>query len=89
MDDASCFLVIRLGPKRSECEKNVTVVSTVTSCGVTNCAATLHGFNKQASSARLCQIREAPLVALRKIHKIYACSHVSVIRLVHFTIGSD
>ena len=47
MDDASYFLVIRLGPKTSECEKNVTVVSTVTSCDVTNCATTLHGFNKQ------------------------------------------
>ena len=30
MDDASFFLVIRPGPKTSECEKNVTVVSTVT-----------------------------------------------------------
>ena len=32
MDDASSFLVIRLGPKTSECEKNVIVISTVTSC---------------------------------------------------------
>ena len=47
MDDASYFLMIRLGPKTSECEKNVTVVSTVTGCDVTNCAATLHGLNKQ------------------------------------------
>ena len=45
MDDASYVLVIRLGPKTSECEKNVTVVSTVTGCDVTNCATTLHGFN--------------------------------------------
>ena len=52
MDDASYFLVIRLGPKTSECEKNVTVVSTVTGCDVTNCATTLHGFNKHASSRR-------------------------------------
>ena len=50
MDDASHFLVIRLGPKTSECEKNVTVVSTVTGCDVTNCATTFHGFNKQRSS---------------------------------------
>ena len=49
MDDASYFLVIRLGPKTSECEKNVTVVSTVTGCDVTNCATTSHGFNKQLS----------------------------------------
>ena len=46
MDDASYFLVIRLGPKTSECEKNVFVVSTATSCDVTNCATTIHGFNK-------------------------------------------
>ena len=52
MDDASYFLVIRLGPKTSKCEKNVTVVSTVTGCDVTNCATTLHGFNKHASSHR-------------------------------------
>ena len=39
--------MIRLGPKTSECEKNVTVRSTVTSCDVTNCATTSHGFNKQ------------------------------------------
>ena len=52
MDDASYFLVIQLGPKTSECEKNVTVVSTVTGCDVTNSATTLHGFNKHVSSRR-------------------------------------
>ena len=52
MDDASYFLVIRLEPKTSECEKNVTVVSTVTGCDLTNCATTIHGFNKHASSRR-------------------------------------
>ena len=52
MDDASYFLVIQLGPKTSVCEKNVTVVSTVTGCGVTNWATSLHGFNKHASSHR-------------------------------------
>ena len=38
--------------------------------------------------ARLCQIREASLVALRKFlsQKIYACSHVSIVRLVQSTI---
>ena len=46
MDDASYFLVIRLEPKTSECEKTVTVVCTGTGCDVTNCATTLHGFNK-------------------------------------------
>ena len=52
MDDASCFLVIRLGPKTSECEKTVIVVSTATGCDVTNCATTFHGFNKHTSSRR-------------------------------------
>ena len=43
-------------------------------------------FNKHASScARLCQIREASLVALRKISKIYACSHVLIVPLVQST----
>ena len=51
-DDASCFLVIRLGPKTSECGNNVIVKSTVRGCEVTNCATTLHGFNKHASSRR-------------------------------------
>ena len=50
MDDASCFLVIRLGPKTSQCEKNVSVNSFVTGWEVTNCAAILHGFNVHASS---------------------------------------
>ena len=36
--------------------------------------------------ARLCQIREASLVALRKFLQIYACSHVSIVRLVQPTI---
>ena len=37
--------MIRPGPKTSECEKNVTVVSTVTGSDVTT-RATIHGFNK-------------------------------------------
>ena len=53
---ASYFLVIRLGPKTSECEKNVTVVSPVTGCDVTNCATTSHGFNKKKSkTCKKCQ----------------------------------
>ena len=32
--------------------------------------------------------REASLVALRKIHKTYACSHVSIIGLVQSTMAS-
>ena len=87
MDDASYFLVIRLGPKTSECEKNVTVVSTVTGCDVTNCATTLHGFNKHASSRReaVSDSRGVPRCT-EKIHKIYACSHVSIVRLVQSII---
>ena len=49
------FTLSDLGPRRlsvTECEENVTVVSTVTGCDVTNCATTLHGFNKHASSRR-------------------------------------
>ena len=46
------FSAIRLGPKTSECEKNVSVKSTASGCGVTYCATTLQGFNKHASSRR-------------------------------------
>ena len=38
VDDASCFLAIRLGPKTSVYEKHVSVKSTVAGCDVTNCA---------------------------------------------------
>ena len=89
MDDASSFLVIRLGPKTSECHENVIVVSTVTVCDVTNCATTLHGFSKLASSRHeaVSDSRGVPRCTW-KIHKMNACSHVSIIRLVHFTIRS-
>ena len=77
LDDASYFLVIRLGPKTSECEKNVTVASTATGCDVTNCATTLHGFNKHASSRReaVSNSRCVPRCT-EKIPQIYACSLV-------------
>ena len=52
MDDSSCFLDIRLGPKTSVCEKHVSVKSTVPGCDVTYCATTLQGLNKHASSHR-------------------------------------
>ena len=62
--------MIRLGPKTSVYEMNVTVVSTVTGCDVT----TMKQYYKGSTStpprvARLCQIREASLVALRKFPK--------------------
>ena len=50
VDDASCFLDIRL--KTSVYEKHVSVKSTVADCDVTNCATTLQGINKHASSHR-------------------------------------
>ena len=87
VDDTCCFHDIRLRPKTSVYHMKVIVVSTASGCDVTNCATTLQGFNKHASSRReVCQIREASLVALRNFPKIYACSHVSIIRLVQSTI---
>ena len=38
--------------------------------------------------ARLCQIREASLLALKKFHNIYGCPHVPIVRLVPFTVRS-
>ena len=88
VDDTCCFHDIRLGPKTSVCEKNVTVVSTVTGCDVTCCAKTLQGFNKHASSRReaVSDSRGVPRCT-ENFSKIYACSHVSIIRLVQSTIA--
>ena len=87
MDDAGCCHVIRLGPKTSECEMNVLVKSAVTGCEVSNCATTLHGFNKHASSRReaVSGSRGVPRFTEKILHK-YACSVVSIVRFVHFTI---
>ena len=52
LDDTCCFHLIRLGPKTSVHGKHVSVKSPVTGCDVTNCATTLQGFNKHASSRR-------------------------------------
>ena len=52
VDDTCCSHVIQLGPKTSVHEKHASVKSTVTGCDVTNCATTLQGFNKHASSRR-------------------------------------
>ena len=87
IDDASYFLVIRLGPKTSVCEKNVTVMSTVSGCDVTTVQQHYTGSTSTSPRvARLCQICEASLAALRKFPKIYACSHVSIVRLVQSII---
>ena len=52
LDDESCFLCDPTWVKTSVYHVKVIVVSTVTSCDVTNCATTLQGFNKHASSRR-------------------------------------
>ena len=44
------FVTIRLGPKTSVREKHVSVKPKVAGCGVTYCATTLQGFNKQCWS---------------------------------------
>ena len=46
VDDASCFLTIRLGTKTSVYHVKVIVVSTASGCDVTYCA-TLQRINKQ------------------------------------------
>ena len=45
--NSTSFLVMRLGPKTSGCVMSVIVKSTVASCEVSECAATLHRFNEQ------------------------------------------
>ena len=87
MDDTCCFHDIRLGPKTSVYHVKVIVVSTASGCDVTNCATTLQGFNKHASSRReaVSDSRDIPRCT-EKIPKIYACSHVSIVRLVQSTI---
>ena len=68
-------------------EKYVTVMSTVSSCDVTTVQQHCTGSTSTPPRvARLCQIREASLVALRKISQIYACSYVSIVRLVQSII---
>ena len=76
-----------MGARRLCDEMNVTVVSTVSGCDVTTVQQQYTGSTSTPPRvARLCQIRETSLVALRKISKIYACSHVSIVRLVQSII---
>ena len=73
-----------LSSRRLCAEKYVTVMSTVPGCDVTTVQQHYTGSTSTPPRvARLCQIREASLVALRKNSQIYACSHVSTVRLVH------
>ena len=68
-------------------EKYVTVMSTVPGCDVTTVQQHYKGSTSTPPRvARLCQIREASLVALRILLQIYACSHVSIVRLVQSII---
>ena len=86
--DENCFLLgSDLSSRRLCGERNVTVMCTVTGCDVT--IVQQHNTGSTSTPprvARLCQIRESSLVALRKISKIYSCSHVSIVRLVQCTI---
>ena len=82
--------MIRLELKTSVYEMTVTVVSTVTGCDVTTVQQHYKGSTSTPPRvARLSQIREASLVALRKFPKIYACSHVSIVRLVIILVSTD
>ena len=59
-----------LGPRRLCAEKYVTVMSTVSGCDVTTVQQHYKGSTSTPPRvARVCQIREASLVALRKISK--------------------
>ena len=64
------FLRSDLGPRRLCAEKYVTVMSTAPGCDVTTVQQNYKGSTSTPPRvARLCQIREASLVALRKFHK--------------------
>ena len=76
-----------LSSRRQCAEKYVTVMSTVPGCDVTTVQQHYKGSTSTPPRvARLCQIREASLVALRKFSQNYACSHVSIVRLAQSII---
>ena len=87
VDDTCCFHDIRLGPKTAVYHMKVIVVSAASDCDVTNCATILQGFNKHASSRReaVSDSRGVPR-CIGRFPKFYACSHVSIVRLVQSTI---
>ena len=80
--------MIRLELKTSVHEMNVSVQSTVTGCDVTTVQQHYKGSTSTPPRvARLCQIREASLVALRKFPKnlrLLTCVDLST-RPVHHT----
>ena len=68
-----------LSSRRLCAEMYVTVMSTVPGCDVTTVQQHYTGSTSTPPRvARLCQIREASLVALRKFSKIYACSYPEI-----------
>ena len=76
-----------LTSRRLCAEKYITVMSTVPSCDATTMQQHYKGSTSTLPRvSRLRQIREASLVALRKNSQIYACSHVSIVRLVQSII---
>ena len=71
------FSSIRLELKTSVYEMNVTVMSTVPGCDVTTVQQHYKGSTSSPPRvARLCQIREASLVALRKFPKTSTLAHM-------------
>ena len=76
-----------LSSRRLCAEKYVTVMSAVKGCDVTTVQQHYKGSTSTPPRVgRLCQIREASLVALRKFTQNYTCSHVSIVRLVQSII---
>ena len=67
--------MMRLGPMTSGCVMCVIVKTTVASCEVSNCATTLHGFNKQFVSLAGCFFVSCFFVFFVSLH---LCFFVSV-----------
>ena len=84
--DENCFLN---DPTWAQdvCVQSSMSLSIVSGCDVTIVQQSYTGSTSTPPRvARLCQFRETSLVALRKFSKIYACSHVSIVRLVQSII---
>ena len=71
------FTIYDLDPKTSECEKHVSVKSTVTGCDVTHCATTLQGFNKHLFAHSVVLVSRAqgrtPFICTG-LHVIFECT---------------
>ena len=84
MGDANCFLVIRLELKTSVNDMNVIVVSTVTGQLCNNITRVQQA--RLLASQGCVRFARRPPLHLEIFQKIHACSHVSIVRLVQFTI---